>query len=45
MTPLQLALKVRDNIATKLLIAGGAKAFFPKFERSHQSPIFYIART
>jgi hypothetical protein len=45
MTPMQLALKMRDNFAAKLLIKGGAQCYFPEVERAHHSPIFYILKT
>lgn len=45
MTPLQLALKVRDNFSAKLLITGGSQAYFPEVDRAHQSPIFYLIKT
>jgi hypothetical protein len=36
---------MKDNISAKLLIQGGAHAYFNEIERSHQSPIFYIMKS
>jgi len=35
MTPLQLAIKMKDNVSARLLIQGGAQAYFNEIERAH----------
>jgi hypothetical protein len=35
---------MNDNTSAKLLIQGGASAYFSEIERAHQSPIFYIMK-
>ena len=44
MTPLQLALKLEDQISIKLLIEEGATVFYTKHQLQELSPLLYVIR-